>query len=367
MTQERLLFSWDDFEKFLPSTIRALHGDENFTDVTLVTEDGSQLKVHKVIISSCSKLFRDILINNPHPHPLIYLADIRLKELEKLIQFMYLGQCEAKQSELQTFLSAAKRLKIQGLHLLDNVPNTSTEEKFENNDVIAKEEKCFDFEEGECADKILQKLKLPVTENETSPVENTSIVHKGEEVQNRTNNSEDHSDEEGYIGEVEQKHPPSAIARVEEKMKAKDFQARLLKDPTRYFKKVPNNYIGRWRALKRNGISGKKLRKLDDKAIVGRKRGQLGLFYPVEDLEKLEEKFLPSDLIREKKIFHSLSRPQRMACNFPSNFRSQAIVGKQGLVPGKRSHFYTRELVQRNWPYLLETWLREEEELSDEV
>ena len=38
-----------------------------FTDVTLVGDDGIHLKAHKVILSSSSKVFREMLINSPHP------------------------------------------------------------------------------------------------------------------------------------------------------------------------------------------------------------------------------------------------------------------------------------------------------------
>ena len=36
-------------------------------NVTLVGDDGIHLKAHKVILGSSSKVFREMLINSPHP------------------------------------------------------------------------------------------------------------------------------------------------------------------------------------------------------------------------------------------------------------------------------------------------------------
>ena len=38
--------------------------------VTLVSADSKQIKAHKVILSSRSKFFNQILLENPHQHPL---------------------------------------------------------------------------------------------------------------------------------------------------------------------------------------------------------------------------------------------------------------------------------------------------------
>ena len=92
-----------------------LWNDQDFTDVTLATVDNHQINAHKVILSSCSQFFRNILLRNPHQNPLLYLKDIRLKELEMVLKFIYLGQCEVGHSELTDFLSTGKALQISGL------------------------------------------------------------------------------------------------------------------------------------------------------------------------------------------------------------------------------------------------------------
>ena len=43
------------FQKLAPRAIRNLYKEDDFADVTLVTNEGKQIKAHKVILSSFSK------------------------------------------------------------------------------------------------------------------------------------------------------------------------------------------------------------------------------------------------------------------------------------------------------------------------
>ena len=115
MDQDQLLLSWDDFEKMIQATFKDLLGETEFTDVTLATEDDKQINAHKVILSSCSLFFRNILRKYPGKNPILYLKDIKYEALQKILVFMYVGRCEIEQSELSRFLSTAKSLKIKGL------------------------------------------------------------------------------------------------------------------------------------------------------------------------------------------------------------------------------------------------------------
>ena len=115
MTDNILELHWDNFETNAPNTFRKLWNDQDFADVTLATVDGEQIRAHKVILSSCSQLFRNIFLMNPHQNPLLYLKGIRNKELSLVIKFIYLGQCEVGQNELKDFLATGKDLEVRGL------------------------------------------------------------------------------------------------------------------------------------------------------------------------------------------------------------------------------------------------------------
>jgi len=89
--------------------------DSNFTDVTLVCEEGKKFKAHKIILSSCSALLKDILVNNPHPSPILYFHNIKEEQMEILVRFIYTGEASVDQQDLDSLLDIAEKLKIKGL------------------------------------------------------------------------------------------------------------------------------------------------------------------------------------------------------------------------------------------------------------
>ena len=120
MTSECFNLSWRDFETCTSNVFKELLNDELFADVTLVCEDNKQIKAHKAILSSSSTFFKNIFINNPHPHPLIYLKGIKLAELDSIIRFVYLGETEVGQDDVDKFMEAAQGLEIKGLLAVTN-------------------------------------------------------------------------------------------------------------------------------------------------------------------------------------------------------------------------------------------------------
>ena len=84
----KLRFEWMQFQKTYDNTFKSLLNDEKFTDVTLVCEDGGNINAHKVILSSSSQLFKQILINNPEPHIYIHIAE-KLEVVSDILKFIY--------------------------------------------------------------------------------------------------------------------------------------------------------------------------------------------------------------------------------------------------------------------------------------
>ena len=70
---EKLCLQWNDFKDNVSSAFGDLRQDKEFTDVTLVCEDGQQVEAHKVVLVASSPFFLNILKRNKHPHPLIYM------------------------------------------------------------------------------------------------------------------------------------------------------------------------------------------------------------------------------------------------------------------------------------------------------
>ena len=118
--------AWNEFNSCTSTTFQNLYSDREFTDVTLATEDHKQVKAHKNILSSCSSFFRRVLVNNPHQHPLLYLKGVKFSQLESIMQFIYLGQAEVEQDNLQHFMDSAKYLEIKGLTDLSSSNHVTT-------------------------------------------------------------------------------------------------------------------------------------------------------------------------------------------------------------------------------------------------
>ena len=112
---EKFSLKWNDFQENMCSAFSTLRDDTTFTDVTLVSEDGQHLQAHKVILSASSPFFKNILMMNKHPSPLIYLKGFKAKELKSLIDFMYHGMADVYQDNLDDFLAKAEELQLQGL------------------------------------------------------------------------------------------------------------------------------------------------------------------------------------------------------------------------------------------------------------
>jgi hypothetical protein len=111
---EKFCLRWNDFEKNISGAFRELREDKDFFDVTLACDD-DQMQAHKVILSACSPFFRTILRRNKHEHPLLYLKGVKYTDLVSVLNFMYHGEVNVAQEELNSFLAVAEDLKVKGL------------------------------------------------------------------------------------------------------------------------------------------------------------------------------------------------------------------------------------------------------------
>ena len=112
---EKLCLQWNDFKENVNSAFGKLRNDKEFTDVTLVCEDGQQMEAHKVIIASSSPFFEKILRKSKHPHPLIYLKGFQSKDFASILDFLYFGEANVYQEDLDPFLAIAEEIELKGL------------------------------------------------------------------------------------------------------------------------------------------------------------------------------------------------------------------------------------------------------------
>lgn len=113
-SSEKFCLKWNDFEANISLAFRELRDDKDFFDITLVCDD-EQVEAHKVVLSACSPFFRSLLRRNRHQHPLLLLRGVALPELLAVLTFMYHGEVNVAQEELNSFLALAEELQVKGL------------------------------------------------------------------------------------------------------------------------------------------------------------------------------------------------------------------------------------------------------------
>merc|ERR1712012_1086543 len=90
------------------------YDDKDFFDVTLACDE-EQINAHKVILSACSPFFRNVLKRNSHQNPLLYMKGVRFQDLVSVLNFMYHGEVNVAQEDLNNFLAVAEDLRVKGL------------------------------------------------------------------------------------------------------------------------------------------------------------------------------------------------------------------------------------------------------------
>jgi len=107
--------TWNEWNN-IPNLFLDLRTEEDFFDVTLAIDEDNQFPAHKVILSAASPFFRGLLKRNPSQHPSIVMSPhVRPTDLQNIIDFIYQGEVNVPQSELDNFLSVGEALKIRGL------------------------------------------------------------------------------------------------------------------------------------------------------------------------------------------------------------------------------------------------------------
>jgi hypothetical protein len=112
---EKFCLKWNNFQENISTAFGSLREDNDFSDVTLACEDGHQVEAHRVILAASSPFFQDLLRRNKHPHPLIYMRGMKADALVAVVDFLYYGEANIYQENLDVFLAIAEELKLKGL------------------------------------------------------------------------------------------------------------------------------------------------------------------------------------------------------------------------------------------------------------
>ena len=134
---EKFSLEWSDFQSVVSQSFSVLREEADFYDVTLVSDDHTQISAHKLVLSASSDFFKSILRKNPHSHPLLYLSGVDSTSLGFVLDYIYQGEVQIYQNQLDNFLEVAQKFKIEGL--------LSTEEPEDKNDSHVVDRKAESF------------------------------------------------------------------------------------------------------------------------------------------------------------------------------------------------------------------------------
>ena len=115
---EKFNLKWNDFSSNVTKSFQSLRKEEDFFDVTLVGDDFKHVTAHKLVLSSCSEYFKNIFANNKkyfQSNAMICLEGLNHHDLNNVLDYIYQGEVQILQHELENFLGVAERFKLEGL------------------------------------------------------------------------------------------------------------------------------------------------------------------------------------------------------------------------------------------------------------
>ena len=112
---EKFCLKWNDYQKNLVTSYQGLRKDSDFSDVTLVCEENQQVEAHRIILAACSPFFSTVLKRGKHSHPMIFIKGMKVKYLVAMMDFIYNGEVNIHQEDLDGFLIMAQELQVKGL------------------------------------------------------------------------------------------------------------------------------------------------------------------------------------------------------------------------------------------------------------
>ena len=122
MAQGSLQLAWapKEREDTLLSGLGSLQKSSEYSDVTLVSEDGKQLRAHRAVVAACSSALKKVFANSSELNNMnLYMYGMKYIDLAAILDFMYQGKAMVDMESLESFMRAAKELKVVGLADMD--------------------------------------------------------------------------------------------------------------------------------------------------------------------------------------------------------------------------------------------------------
>ncbi|XP_011312825.1 uncharacterized protein [Fopius arisanus] len=116
-TGREYVLQWSGHAANITERFSGLLARQALVDVTLLCQN-QELRVHKLVLASCSLYFEEMLEQDLGQEPTIILNDLHFNILKAMIEFMYCGETTIAHCHLQSLLNAAQVFKVKHLESL---------------------------------------------------------------------------------------------------------------------------------------------------------------------------------------------------------------------------------------------------------
>ena len=101
---DKFNLQWNDFMSTVSKSFSQLRKEEDFYDVTLVSDDDKHISAHKLVLSASSELFKNIIKKTPHTNPMIFLSGFKANDLLLVMDYIYQGEVQILQTPCLSLL-----------------------------------------------------------------------------------------------------------------------------------------------------------------------------------------------------------------------------------------------------------------------
>merc|ERR1719318_858019 len=132
------------------------------------------MEAHRVILAASSPFFQNLLRQHKHPHPLIYMRGVKSEDLLAIVDFLYFGEANVYQENLDSFLAMAEELQLKGLmgkiNIDEEIPTKAEQESKVRNykQNISKSSTSFQYDINEEISNIGQEERAVALTNHFS-------------------------------------------------------------------------------------------------------------------------------------------------------------------------------------------------------
>ena len=199
MSDDSCLFKWSQFQDNAMRTFNEQRTEDLYTDVTLVADDNSMMKAHKLILTASSDYFSNLFKTMPSGYPILCLDGASHSELNYLLDFIYKGELQIPKENVYSFLQLSEKYLIKGLKDIslqskniqeyipkechDLMPKDSANDFVRN--TVVDDEIEMNFQEISDADEILNLEEGDVSSN--PPSKENKVESKTDQTQKESN------------------------------------------------------------------------------------------------------------------------------------------------------------------------------------